>query len=279
MATFDAASAEIETFSDGAVPAVKAWPTRVVCHLTKGYNADQDTETIDAALTINGRVKAGGSESDWKGWRFGFIQLHKIHAMSFWYAGKSKAEGGIGIVVDKAPALTTTLCLDSEETCKPWTRVDEHYMMEGKIRNFSTDHPACRAKRDLTNRITGRVNYLFHVIDKRELWTVFTARNPQGKFQHLAHVRWTLEYNFMFKWRKDEPTVASDSSSFKMTAFQKGAPSDGELQPLLNNPGPPLANDLTREAIKAAVIGGPPNRSDVERSFANVFPDFYPPPG
>lgn len=275
MGTIDAASAQIEVFSDGAVPAVKRWPSRVVCHLTKGYSSDNDTETINAAITINGRVKVTGQEKDWKDWKFRFIQLHKINQMGIWYAGKASGDGGISILVDKPPAMDKTLCLDSEEDFKPWTRSDDHYIMEGKARNFSTDHPAFRAKRDLVNAVTQRYNYLFHIIDKRELWTVFTAQDPAGKFQHLAHVHWKVEYNFMFKWVKNEPEVKVDSSAFSVDTWQKGAPSDAELQTLLGNPGPPLANDYTRDAIKTAVIGGPPNRIDHERRFANVFPDFY----
>jgi hypothetical protein len=275
MASFDASTANIDTTSEKAKPAVWVWPKAVVCHLTRGYSGDNDTETINPAINFNGRVNATGGEKDWTGWRFAFIQLHKVHQMGFWYAGKRPADGGIGIIVNKPPALTKDLCLDSEDAFKPWTRADDHYFFEGKARNFSTDHPACRAKRDLPNTVTSRMNYLFHIVDRRELWTVFTVRDPAGKFQHLAHVRWKLEYNFQFRWRNDKPEVATDSSSFTVDAFKKGAPTDSELTPLLEKPEPPLANPSTRAAITAAVLGGPPNRTDLDRRFANVPFDFY----
>jgi hypothetical protein len=246
MAAFDLSTLQIEPGFNEAVPDVKVWASRVICHLTKGYTLNNDTDGgIDPAITITAHMKA--KEKELEGWRFAFIQLHKIKEMGFFYAGKAKSDGSIAIYVDRAPALPVTLCLDSEQTCKPWTRVDN------------------------------RANYLFHIVDRRELWTVFTAQDPKGKNSYLAHVRWTVDYDFMFKWRKDTPQVATNKSKVSFDQWKKGAPTDGDLQPLLKNPGPPLANDLTREAIKAAVIGVPPNRVDVARSFANVFPDFYTP--
>jgi hypothetical protein len=274
MPVFDIASLEIVPARDGAIPDVKAWDTRVTCHLTKGYTVENDLGSgMEPAITISARMKA--KESDWAGWNFAFIQLHKIKEMGFYYAGKAKSDGSISIYIDLA--VPVKLCLDSEDSYKPWTRAEKHYFLDGKLRAASTDHPACRAKRELVNAITSRPNYLFHIVDRRELWTVFAAQDPTGARTYLGHVHWSVDYDFKFKWRKDEPLIASNNSKLSFDDWKKGPPTDSELQPLLKNPGPPLANDVTREAIKNAVIGGPPNRVDVARSFANVFPDFYPP--
>ncbi|MCA9135422.1 MAG: hypothetical protein KDB00_01650 [Planctomycetales bacterium] len=103
-----------------------------------------------------------------------------------------------------------------------------------------------------------------------------TARDPKGDFHHLGHVTWNLDYDFQFTWRNGNPRVYKNNSRFSAGQFTSGAPADGKLQSLLNHPSPPHANESVRRALKSAVLGGKPNRSDNgQRIFNNLPPDFY----
>lgn len=277
MVTIQKNTAKLKVLTDGAVPALKVMSSHVVAHLTKGFSVDGDTEAFLPAVSINGTVQVSfGSRAELDRFKFGFIQIHRINRLDMFYAGKTVSDGAITIQVAEPPALAKKLCLDSEPEFSPWTHNTDFFVTEGKVANFSVDHPASKAGFERGNRRTERKNFLFHLIDSRDLWTVFTALDPDGKFQHLAHVHWKVDYNFMFRWRDGRPQVMQDSSSMpKPDAVALGAPTDAELQPLLATPAPPHANELTRRGITLAVGGSPPNRTDLVRRFANVPPDFF----
>ncbi|MCX6612168.1 MAG: hypothetical protein NTW74_15100 [Acidobacteria bacterium] len=277
MVTINKSSAKLSVITSGAVPALKVMPDWVVAHLTKGFSVDGNTEAFNPAISINGTVQVGfGSRTELDRWKFGFIQIHRINKLDMFYAGKNRSDGSITIHVAESPVMAQTLCLDSEPEFTPWTHNTDFFINEGKVANFSVDHPASKAGFERGNRRTERTNFLFHLIDSRDLWTVFTALDPDGNFTHLAHVHWSLEYNFMFQWRDGKPQVKSDRCSFpNPDAFALGAPSDASLASLLAKPVPPHANEMTRKAIKLAIGGSPPNRTDHETRFGNVPGDFY----
>ncbi len=277
MVTINKSTAKLNVITDGAVPALKVMSSWVVANLSKGFSVNGDTEAFNPAISINGTVQVSfGSRPELDRWKFGFIQIHRINKLDMFYAGKNRSDGSITIQVAESPVMTQKLCLDSEPEFTPWTHSNDFFVTEGKVANFSVDHPASKAGFDRGNRLKQRTNFLFHLIDSRDLWTVFTALDPEGKFTHLAHVHWRLEYNFMFEWRNGKPQVKSDKSSFpKPNAFALGAPTDAGLASLLAKPVPPHANEMTRKAIQLAIGGVPPNRTDHETRFGNVPPDFY----
>ena len=255
----DAASATIKLTTAGARPAVDLRSSPIVCNLTRGYT---DPNNIVVAFNATGQVKVTGSPAELAAFKFGFIQFQKINALNLKYGGGFVTNDSIGLFVNQPPALPQSLALDSRSSFTPFTSADAFFMDQGKVTNAMGDHPALRAPASLTNLHSGRINFLSSLDDQREFWTVFTAVDPSGKFQHLAHFHWVLKYNFLFEMT-DKLQVKLSLSSIDFGTPKLGPPTEPELAGLLANPIPPQANDLMLGAIRASVLGGLPNRLDL----------------
>jgi hypothetical protein len=277
MGPLDEDSATMSVDTSGAVLALKLLNTHVIAHMTKGFSILGDADNYGAAVNFKGSVATRfGSKAEAATWEIGFIQLHRINRLAFYYAGAKRPDGAITIDATGMPALSTTLALDSENDFTPWTHADPFFMVGRRATNFSTDHPSSKAGYERKNVETGRTNHLFHLVDDRDLWTVLTARGPDRQWRHLAHMHWHLRYDFMLRWRDYSPQIFRNSSVLRRPdGFVLGAPADASLAPLLANPAPPHANALTRFAVTVAVNGVPPNRIDQRERFANVPPDFF----
>lgn len=274
--TIDQKTVTIKVDAPGAAPAFGEGQTNVTFHLTRGYIVEGDTETFNDAINFTGKVNVTTTEKEFADWKFAFLQFQKVEFLGFFYAGPKKSAGQVTVLADRKPALDEAVHLDSEDEYSPYTHSFDASLKGGLVTAISGDHPASRAPKQITNRITSAFNYLFHAIDQRTFWTVFTAKAPDGKFTHLGHVKWALEYNFQFVWKDGKPASRINKSSLTKGSFVAGPPPDGEIAALLASPKPPHANPAVRAALKNAAIGGPPNRSDQGTVMFNNLPaDFF----
>jgi hypothetical protein len=274
--TIDTASVNIKVDTPGAKPAPFIGRKNVTCNLSRGFIMEGDTETFNDAINFTGTVKAATDAKEFASWKFRFLQFQRVEFLGFFYAGPKKSAGQASMQCHLKPAMSETLHLDSEDDFTPWTHDLDATLKAGLVTQISGDHPASRAPLEVVNNVTSATNFLFHIVDKRTFWSVFTAQGPDGKFQPLGHVEWALEYNFMFKWKGGTASLAKDGSSLSPGTFRQGPPTDPAVKAMCTAPAKPHANETVRNAIKFTVIGGPPNRSDQDTiQFINLPPDFF----
>ena len=277
----NAASAGIDVIAGQAVPAIALIPGLggpvAVCNLTRNFNPDPTR--VDWAFDLLGHVKVALAPGDsLAGHTFGFVQYIRHKVAGAFYAGRRRQEGSIGL--NWAPLIGTDYMLDcSPSTTRPfmWPPARFFSFVDDEADAKMGDHPVLSLMQRQFNVTTGQDNFLFHVIDDREVWSIFTVLEPGGTFRHLAHVRWLFRYEFKFKWRNGTP-VPTSSSAFTVGNPAKGAPSDAELQPVLSALSAtqsPIANDKAKSALRTVLVPPNPNRSDNDGWFPNVPADFF----
>ena len=278
--TVNAGSAGIDIVAHNANADVTVGSRSVFFHLTQGFSlagSEGLNQQPGPALSAIGHVKVATSGPDaLKGWNFGFVQLTKMHFGAAYYAGRMRKEGAVAVTFKNA--MPADLLLDSKDSHSPWTVPGPQFQLVGNEINCSTmDHPALKVPRTVNNSARINItNFLFHVIDRREFWSVLTAVAPDGKRQHLAHFHWRVDHNVMFKWVAGNPVPASKACSFQLLGKAAGAPADAELQGLLGNPVAPQFNDAAEKALLQAFLGGRgDNRSELPNWFNNVPDSFY----
>jgi hypothetical protein len=279
MIVINTASAGIDPVAGQAVPALSIQPGALVpmavCNLTRNFSADPTK--MKWAFDLNGHVKVSvGPGENLSKHNFGFIQYIRHKFIGIFYAGRSSREGSVAI----QPDVGSSYMLDcSERTNRPfmWPTSENAVFDAGEVLATMGDHPVLSIGQTTNNPKSGLDNFLFHILDRRDVWSILTVQDPSGNFQHLAHVHWDLVYEFKFKWNAGKPIV-QNLSEFKMGTPAKGAPSDPDLTPIfasLSATQTPIANEKVRAALKAALV--PPNagRTDNEKWFMNVPTDFF----
>jgi hypothetical protein len=280
--TINTASAGIIVDVQNATPGVWKGPRNAVCHLTQGFTSTPiGTWRADDAFSLTGHVKVTPGQDDTlltlNKWQFGFIQFVRLNFLGFFYAGRTKQEGSISILCHIKPALPRAVWLDSDDKYSPWTRKEPRFQFVApEIKSETGDHPAATAGWELPNSNTNVTNFLFHIVDSRDFWSVFTAIDPSGATHHLAHFHWSVRYDVLFRWRGGNPDVRETQSSFDPHENIKGRPKDPDLQALLTNPVGLQYNDIIKQAIQQSMTSGQtPNRHDNPQWFVNVPNDFF----
>ncbi|MPY86862.1 MAG: hypothetical protein GEU99_02975 [Luteitalea sp.] len=271
-------TAGINVVAQKAKPAIDFTPPKVVvANLTNGY---QNVNTVSNTFSAVGQVEVTvGPGDNMSLLAFGFIQIQKVKAAQFFYAGKRVDHGAVSLFVDRKPAMPQTVALDSSTFSFPWTKGAPRFTHQPpKVVADTGDHPLTKAPKSITNSVTLEQNLLFHLIDDREFWTVFMSEDSSGVRTPMAHFHWSLRYDFMLIWPKGNPTVHLNRSTFKVDATVSGPPTDAAIAALVTAPNEPHSNDLMKAAVFAAVSRGQSvNRKDHERRFANVPPTFFTP--
>lgn len=276
--TINTASAVIDLdIPQDCAPGVFIGPRTAVCHLTHGFTSTPIGTWVAAdAFKVTGRIKVtpGLTPNNWK---FGFIQVVRLNFMGFFYAGRIKREGSISILCHIKPALPKAVWLDSDDQSSPWTHnVPRFQFVAPEVKSETGDHPAAIAGWEQPNANTNVTNFLFHIVDSRDFWSVFTAIDPSGAIHHLAHFHWSVRYDVSFCWRGGNPVVRKTQSSFDPHENIKGRPKDPDLQALLTKPVGPHYNPSMEQAIQQSMTSGQtPNRHDNPQWFVNVPNDFY----
>jgi hypothetical protein len=253
----------------------------VTCHLTNNFTPERNLIKQKAAFHYQGKVGTSLSTKDsLKGWDFGFLQFCQWGTAEWFYAGIGPLDGGIRVQAHFL--LPTGPVLDSHEECRPWAWPPDWEVHGGVVMREGGDHPCLRLDTMLKHKDTHQYNYLQRVELNRDFWTVFSARDPSHKFQHLAYFHWALNYKFEFVYRDGKPVVRGKRGSpWKPDPFVRGVPPTTAIpgalltDAWLANPTPPLANAVGPQTIKAALSAPPPVRVDEPRRFGAVPPDFF----
>ena len=278
----------IQTNTAGIDPAVGTAVPRIslipgasgpvaICNLTNNFDADPTK--VGWAFNLTGHVDATvGPTDNLATYKFGFVQYIRHSFFGVFYAGRTSREGSISMM------LGSTIGSDFMLDCYPRTQrpfiVDpdaNSSFQDPEVVTTMGDHPVISIRQQEKNAATGAQNYLFHIVDDREAFSILTMRQPSGQFQALSHVRWTLRYEFKFKWSGGTPT-ALNSSKFSMGTPLLGAPTGGEIAAALGGLSAtqtPIANEKAREAMRVMLSPPAPNRTDQARWFSNVPNDFY----
>jgi hypothetical protein len=248
----------------------------VLTHLTRGYKGAGFEPT--ECYIMMGRVNLTTGNSSSSGWDFGFLQFMRINQLGAIHAGQTSRDGSVGLAFDSPPALRTPVTLDSLADRTPWTkpRSDHFVLTATEIDAKHGDHPAFRVNGELTNRKTNKKNYLYRMYDARDFWTVFATRMPTGYWEHLAHIHWSLDVGAEVLWRNGQPvTRMQRSPGLTFDAYAKGSPTEPAIQNPLQRPIPPHAKAVFTQAQQDALLGGPPNRTDLDYWYHFIRPDFW----
>jgi Domain of unknown function (DUF4157) len=275
-------------------------------HLLRGFSIDASRS--GPAWTATGRVDLSVGQFDGPSlplWNFGFIQFMEVKALNAFYAGRDPSQGGILVQAHTAPALAQNFGRDVEpgtsETNPPWTQAittgdkvvksarpsatGVPFINNMFAENQTGDHPSLGIEARLFNRTTHHKNFMFRLTDIRKFFTIFSARQPDSTFLHLAHFELNLRYDFDVLWkvnpkvnevfllqarRRTETTIAP-------TTVRLGAPTDKRLQPFLADPtiAPRCGTPELTSAIQNATVGFPPNRFDEKTRIGDPPSDFF----
>ena len=252
--------------SGKAKPALFVGDGVAICHLTNGFN---DPDHLLPAFSATGEVAVSGPATAVKTHTVNFIQFQKLRNHSMLYStGELVLPERVLIDASSPPALTANPALDSSASTTPFTNADPLILNAGKAINVMADHPASKHAISLTHRSDGRTAMIASITDSREFWTSFVVRPPGGALQYLAHFHWEINYSFGLEWELDisgdmRVRLVINTSTFKFDSPVLGPPTAGDISGMLATPSPPQANDVGREAILTAVLGGPPNRLDL----------------
>jgi hypothetical protein len=276
MATVIPGSAVIGGKFDLARPTVEVdcGPSHdfVAVHLGHGFNK-LDPEKTAAAFRIDGQVALTGPGGVPTGFEVAFLQFVRFNFLGVFYAGRKNSEGSVGLLVHEA--LSKRVLLDPNPPMPPWISETPFTRTGSLAKNSMADHPFFHTARQAPNVTTGVPNFLFHIVDDRDFWTVFSVREA-GRFQHLTHIHWHVRHDQQFSWRNGIPVPTRAASAF--TPDQNptpGPPTDPDLRTLLAVPAPPNAKDALKAALPIAVLPPNPHRSDNATRFFNVPQDFF----
>ena len=244
----------------------------VVVHLGHGVNKLDPTKNA-AAFRIDGQVKLtvgpGAVPPDFE---VAFLQFVRFNVVGIFYAGRKNSEGSVGVLIHEA--LSKKVLLDANPPMPPWISETPFTRTGGLANNSMGDHPFLQVPRTAPNNNTGVPNFLFHIVDDRDFWTVFSVREA-GRFQHLTHIHWHVRHDQQFSWRGGVPVPAKAASAFTPDNPTPGAPTDPDLLKLLAVPAPPNAKDALPAAFPVAVLPPNPHRKDNPTRFFNVPQDFF----
>ncbi len=265
----------------------KTFGTNFACsHLTNGFVPGITLANVSAtdAFTATATVPVDVPAADLatlKLWNFGFIQFQRIGALTLYYSGQYSERGEIIVQANLAPAMGNSHGRDhSYDPNPPWLRVGTSGDLvfnaaTGLVTVKTGDHPMCRVGTEIKNTKTGYTNYLRRLIDARTFHTIFAALDPNGKYHHLAHFKWTVNWDFEFQWSGGSMIGKSKAAGAGQTGFtadapQSGAPADSKVLAMLKDPkmAAKLGTNEQSAALKNA-INGPPNL--IESSTYNGF--------
>lgn len=296
--SLNASSATVTvTGADKVIPSVSVVPSgvgdefQVNAHL--GSNFAAATTSIAGATAGDawhavgqvGVVVGPGDAAEVAQWNFGFLQFQKINALALYYNGATRNGGGLVVQAHLPPALGRASGRDSGATDPnpPWLRLGTAgnltvNVAKGVATAEAGDHPMVRVGTQRQNKKTVSTNYLSQLVDDREFVTVFSARDPQGVYTHLAHFAWSVVWDFNFVWADSQPRPRPGGRTrFTMGPVVLGAPTHPWVVNFLGDPAAAfkLGTSEQRAALIGAVSGSPPCRIDSEDPIGSYPADFF----
>lgn len=274
-ASFDSKQASLVIHDEGVAIswAASADGLSLLGHMGKGWNGqnwNQDAVTTNASIPVTNADQV----------EFGFVQVARANRFEAFYSGRIASEGSIALNYFVAPALTQKIFLDAGSRPPPrdpWYRNPALGISRNSRSAETGDHPGLVVPLQRKNRVCSYVpNFLFHVIMDREFWTLFTARENDGKLTYIAYYQWQLTYEFMIRWSNGTPQPFVNRSRYQVLKSKTiGRPADPDLQAILSNPAGQRANEIGARAQEITEGGSPPNRSDLKSRYMNVPEQFW----
>ncbi len=215
-------------------------------NLTHGFRARPPGATANAiriTASIKVSLSPGETFKDWANWTINFVQICEIVQQKLHYSGMRKTDGQIVMSANVPPALPHAIHLDSSPGTAPFVsnEVAKFDQATSRITAIMGDHPMSWFPIGEINRESNKINWLIQAQDFRRFSTVFTAREPGGKFHYLAHINWELFYGGRVTHISGYQPRFDAAISTRLTdkPFKLGKPTASKLQTLLGNPGPP----------------------------------------
>jgi hypothetical protein len=266
-------TAGIDVSHPGIAPAVFADlpANRVVTHMTVGFNP-ADPLNPTPAWNALGHVRFTGPTTALTDWDFGFIQFMQTRRVELVYAGRTRNEGSIFLLITEPPALPRKLTLDSVDPARipgisPWTRAAPRFDFDpgdpNQVLCSTGDHPAGAFHLRNFNTQSGTDNFVFLVTDLRDLFVSFVAQQPSGQLHFLAHFHQPIAIQARVTWSGGVPTPHMLNSTVTPHKVVRGPPPVAGA--LLTSPVGPMFNDAIRDAFSStdppgAANARPPNR-------------------
>lgn len=255
----------------------------IICHLTQGFVSSSFPTGQSNAITAAAHVPVAlGPNESVSAWNFGFVQIGRVNpGQSFsaiFYAGRMRSEGSITVNPNVPPALASPILYDATGSPPdPWFETPTGSFAASRINATWGDHPALKVPLKLRNSGRNVDNFLFQLIFDREFWTIFTATDPAGKINYIAHFHWQVRYDIELMWRNQDAVLRQNKSVARVIdAKVKGAPANPDLQPLLARPSGDRANKVYSQAVTQAFFGARgPNHTENDKWFMTVPSDFW----
>ena len=296
--SLNASSATVTvTGADKVIPSVSVVPSgvgdefQVNAHLGSNFAAAATSiagATAGDAWHAVGRVGVvvgPGDAAEVAQWDFGFLQFQKINALTLYYNGATRNGGGLVVQAHLPPALGRGSGRDSgaSDPNPPWLRLGTAGSLtvnvaKGVATAEAGDHPMVRVGTKRRNNKTASTNYLSQLVDDRDFVTVFSARDPQGVYTHLAHFAWGVVWDFNFVWADSQPRPRPGGARrFTMGPVVLGAPAHPWVANFLGNPAlaAKLGTSEQNAALISAINAPPPNRFDGEDPIGSYPDNFY----
>lgn len=260
---FDLASATIAIDAAGANTQVNFFKSQsaggrkfALFDMKRGHSFLQDGHGFAFTLEGTTKLKPGFDLNELKKWRFGFVQMAAAKKLRLIYLGRTQKEGHVE--VDLGSDIGSNFILDKfEKSPVPFILPPNADELDGEVSAKMGDHPFISVAHQLRNQKTGNLNTLFKLDYEMSFVSAWVGKDPTGKLVPFAHVEWTLSYDSEFQIVNGVVVARARHGGLRFSAVQRGGhpkiPAD---------PKPPIANDVSRRALKADFLPGSKFRFD-----------------
>jgi hypothetical protein len=253
----------------------------ILFNLRRGFNA-ANPRLSSPGFTFKGHVGVtfdpGDPTTDFS---FGWIQFMKQVAMTVIYAGREDAEGQI--TLDLQPLIGTAFLIDRDPAGAAFSPFAQNPggarfdTAAQQVVSLFGDHPMAIVPDRNFNETTRHQNFLFSVVDRRKMVSIFVVRDKFARFTQLGHINSDLDYIGTFKWRAGQPLERSNQSSFLPKPFVNGPPKDPEIVSLMAKISPTLVPmyNPTANAALAGALSPPSSGRQEARNYSSQIPTLF----
>ncbi len=173
----------------------------------RAWDDSDDDSPIEACISADASVTVNGSPDDTlDGWSFGFMQVQWIETNWAEYRGQSEKEGSLFLQRGRATGRPAKQCRDTVNAGDFFYSPKAMIACAGKwaypavitVKGYN-DTPGDFFRLRQLNSCTHSVNYLYEAQLEFHFLTVFSARDPDGVFTHLAHFYWNVHWQARFR--------------------------------------------------------------------------------
>lgn len=251
-----------------------------------------DVATLTTATFANTPIRADGEVTllgdagdSAANWRLGFIQVEWVETNWVYYRGLTNGDGSVFIQRARPPARNQRATRDTLDRPGGGATTVNLIFYDGlnqaggvkdglatdtfpltlKCSHF--DQPNLPVPAQLTNELTGAVNFLREAQFEFMFVTVLSVRDPANNFTHLASFYWNVRHQATFTPQVAAgvatgltPHVVKADTGPGISHVIPGRPTDHRFINVLTSVQPGSSNDIFRAAMNAATTVGAKNR-------------------